>query len=61
MHNEIMVIEQSLLTCVSGGDGEDDYSWQDITFNLGVVEFNIGQLNDLGSDFGSWLYDFLHS
>lgn len=59
MSNEIQLIDQSMLTCVSGG--EDDHHWEDIRVDAGFIEFDLGQLTDLGSDLGIWLYDFFNS
>jgi hypothetical protein len=59
MTNEMVVIDQNMLMCVAGGDG--DYNWEDIGIRDGGLNLNLGQLNDLGSDLGCWLYDFFNS
>jgi hypothetical protein len=70
MTNEMVVIDQNMLMCVAGGDG--DYQWEDIGFSGNFISGNLGMvadgfsdfgsmLNDFGSDLGIWAYDFFNS
>lgn len=70
MEHQMIRIDQDMLSCVAGGDG--DYHWEDIGFNSPYVSGNLGMvadglsdfhgmLNDFGHDLGGWLYDFFNS